>query len=210
MAENTSTGRGQHVSSGSGTGNVPQMSPSEQRRNDSPGRTLMFVDSTADQAQSREAIRVHVMRESHRVRRLQQGQSQPSSNVGQLHIWNAAGSHDVHDSRVSTQVPRSHEFEGSTRPPEASGMPTAGPSTSASGLPVISHAVPVPSAETTGSQRQRESLSTSSAIGDSVPPTEAPGQNVKFLVSFCTCMVASQIFPVLQHKHFLGLYSMVR
>ena len=44
----------------------------------------MFIDQDADRGTSNEAIRVHVMRESHRARRQLRGLMQPSENHGQM------------------------------------------------------------------------------------------------------------------------------
>ena len=63
---------------------------------------FMFVDSSAERGRSREAIRVHVMRESHRARRAGQGQPEPSVSRGELQIWDSSSS----SSSPSSQGPR--------------------------------------------------------------------------------------------------------
>lgn len=213
MAEDNSTGRGRRGASGGGASHQPQTNPSEQRGNAPSGQALMFVDSTADPARSREAIRVHVMRESHRVRRLQQGQSEPSLNVGQLHIWNAGGSHNDDDPRGSSPGHQSHESNRSTRPLEAPGEPTAGPSTSTSRLPATLHATGVPSAEVPGYQRQSGNLPTLSTVGELEPSAETPAENVEALVGFCMWTLAFPLprhpsTPFLVHKRRMSLGCM--
>ena len=144
----------------------------------------MFVDSTADQARSREAIRVHVMRESHRVRRLQQGQSEPSSNVGQVHIWNAGDPCNVDTSRAFTQGHVNQVFDELTRPLEDPGEPIAGPSTSNLGLPATSQSTNVQSG-THGVLSLSEDPLTSIASRETKPLAQDQVQNVGYLVGFC-------------------------
>ena len=55
-------------------------------------QTFVFVDATAEAGRTREAIRVHVMRESHRSRRLARGQATSSANRGELQIWDTGSS----------------------------------------------------------------------------------------------------------------------
>lgn len=50
------------------------------------GRRFMFIEQDADRGTSSEAIRVHVMRESHRARRQLRGLMQPTENHGQMTI----------------------------------------------------------------------------------------------------------------------------
>ena len=51
-------------------------------------QAFMFVDSAVARERSNEAIRVHVMRERHRARRV--AQRQPEAEViGQVHLWNS-------------------------------------------------------------------------------------------------------------------------
>lgn len=184
MAENNPAGRRGRVSSGSATSNMPQTNPAEPRRSLSSGRNLMFVDSTADQARSREAIRVHVMRESHRVRRLQQGQSEPSSNVGQLHMWSVDGSYNADNSRVSPNQHMSHELERTPRLPNDYEEPRVGPSALISTLPAISDPAHQ-SEEFPAYRRQLETSQTSAAVEESERHSENTGHHVEFLVGVC-------------------------
>ena len=75
-----------------------QEAPETSTTRDSPTReaptfqqTFVFVDTNAEQGRMREAIRVHVMRESHRSRRLGRGQT-ASSARGDLQIWDTGSS----------------------------------------------------------------------------------------------------------------------
>ena len=60
---------------------------------------FMFVDKNAESGRSREAIRVHVMRESHRARRAGQGQPEPSASRGEVKIWDSSSSSSSPSSR---------------------------------------------------------------------------------------------------------------
>jgi len=184
MAENTPTARQGRVSSGSGISNVPQTDLPESRSSIPSGRNLMFVDSTADQARSREAIRVHVMRESHRVRRLQQGQSEPSSNVGQLHMWSVEGSYNVDNSRASPHRHISPQLDRTTRVSNDTEEPRVGPSVLIPRLPATPH--PAHQSEALpGYQRQPETSLTLAAVRESELNTENPEHFVDFLVGVC-------------------------
>lgn len=59
-----------------------------------------FIDSRAQQPRSNEAVRVHVMRESHRARRLAQGQATSTRGGEEMHLW------DI-DEPSAAQLPRS-------------------------------------------------------------------------------------------------------
>lgn len=67
---------------------LPTMS--EQRRRSSGNRQYMFIDQDAARTTSNEAIRVHVMRESHRARRQLRGLMQNNETLGQMTIFSSA------------------------------------------------------------------------------------------------------------------------
>lgn len=60
------------------------------RRSSQGTRQYMFIDSEADRNTSSEAIRVHVMRESHRARRQLRGLLEPRSSLGQMTILSSS------------------------------------------------------------------------------------------------------------------------
>ena len=53
--------------------------------------SFVFVDSSVEAIRSREAVRVHAMRESHRMRRFERGQVLNARQAGELRIWESAG-----------------------------------------------------------------------------------------------------------------------
>ena len=80
----------------------------EDHRSTTPPSTkpqFIFVDSSADRGRSREAIRVHVMRESHRARRAGQGHPEPR---GELQLWDSSSP----SSNASTLVLRTRHGIG--------------------------------------------------------------------------------------------------
>ena len=96
MADRSSSERRGEDSSGLPTTTGPQQDDSVNRQ-----RSFVFVDSTAESSRSREAIRVHVMRESHRSRREALGQPTSSASRGELQIWDAGSSSSESASQAS-------------------------------------------------------------------------------------------------------------
>lgn len=68
----------------------PPSSMGEQRRSSLENRQYMFIDQDAARNTSNEAIRVHVMRESHRARRQLRGLMQSNETLGQMTIFSSA------------------------------------------------------------------------------------------------------------------------
>lgn len=68
---------------------APPSSMSEQRRSSLGNRQYMFIDQDAARSTSNEAIRVHVMRESHRARRQLRGLMQNNETLGQMTIFSS-------------------------------------------------------------------------------------------------------------------------
>ena len=56
---------------------------------DSPAsaQNFLFIDNSSDRTRSNEAIRIHVMRESHRARRTRRGRSSSTTSSGRMLIW---------------------------------------------------------------------------------------------------------------------------
>jgi hypothetical protein len=77
-----------------------QTSMPQEERSDSQ-RHFVFVDSMAESTRSREAIRVHTMRESHRCRRVALGRSSSSAIRGELQIWDTGSSSRENASQIS-------------------------------------------------------------------------------------------------------------
>lgn len=55
--------------------------------NTNPSRQFLFIDSSTDRAASSEAVRVHVMRQSHRSRREQSGQAHSRRTPDEITIF---------------------------------------------------------------------------------------------------------------------------
>lgn len=64
----------------------------EARRGSQGNRQYMFIDQDASRSTNNEAIRVHVMRESHRARRQLRGMMQNTETHGQMTIFSSAPS----------------------------------------------------------------------------------------------------------------------
>lgn len=72
------------------TQQAPSATMSEPRRSSLGNRQYMFIDQDAARSTSNEAIRVHVMRESHRARRQLRGLMQNTETHGQMTIFSSA------------------------------------------------------------------------------------------------------------------------
>lgn len=68
-----------------------------------PGRRFLFIDSATDRAVSNEAVRVHVMRQSHRNRREQSGQAPGTRTPDEITIFGRE-SLEPRRSSISTQA----------------------------------------------------------------------------------------------------------
>ena len=96
MADRSSSAPGEEASS-----NAPTRTTTPQEDSSSLQRSFVFVDSMAESGRSREAIRVHVMRESHRSRRVALGQPTSSASRGELQIWDTGSSSSESASQAS-------------------------------------------------------------------------------------------------------------
>jgi hypothetical protein len=84
-----------------GGSDPPTSTTTPQEEGASFQRSFVFVDSMAGSTRSREAIRVHVMRDSHRSRRVALGQPSSSAIRGDLQIWDTGSSSSESASQTS-------------------------------------------------------------------------------------------------------------
>lgn len=76
------------------------------------GRSFMFIDSSVDRRSSSEAVRVHVMRESHRTRRQLKGMQQASAPQGQMSFLATSPSEDT---SLAAPTPRTSQSRRSSQ-----------------------------------------------------------------------------------------------